>query len=605
MKNLKTISILLLFSLAAILSGCGGGGGGDSSPSTTQAAATSNTPGNPSDSGGGSSGGSGNGGGSSGGGSGGNSGGGSSSATGSLAISLPNNFPYNEAKNITVTLAVSPTPQGALGFSNLTLHTNPSSVASLLTISPSSSCTSISANSTTNSCSFTVTNNNLSAASALDHSSYYVTATFNGQTVTSNTATPSTSSPPAGTYWSININNLSNSNKYLFMMGKVPTDGGPFGVVTFDDNNYGTLHTYDSNVNYGSERDSIILVPGMNTIHIPYGTSSGRAYISQNRLQGIVLHTDGGIVLPDPGNPNDPSYQIVYDNFEFTYATSNDGNGYAVVNQTAVDYLSIPLCLTWPGRTPAQAGFCTPQTRDALLNPVVTAFQNIDNALGGTQWQSLILRNGSTILRIMNPASGAALLTSPPPGSNIQSFANYLNPYITALANYYSAPNSLKVVSPDGTQVLTGQIIPGSPPTYVFTNSGNGGSGSMSITSSSLLTGASPNGANLGTVIAYQMVSSAFMAGQLPPTAPIPAQGITQAYLVSHPETFYHVNTIPGISYASTGQYSVFSSVLNTIESAGIYTYAYDDTLEKSSTMLEASTPNFVPSGQLTITIRY
>ncbi len=516
---------------------------------------------------------------------------GSGSTTGTLTISDPAAFPASTTpQTITVTLATSPSTSGALGFSNLTLHTTIGTALSKLTISPTSTCDAITPSSTATSCTFIVNNTSGSSndADILNASGYYVTGQLSNQTVTSNTNYPGTEPPVSGQYWKITINNEASSNQYLFVFGQDPSTNN-YGVVVFGTNNYGAFHTYSSTTQYGSDQNSIILTPGPNVIYIPYGIAGGRAYISNAQMEGLELTSNGGIVTPTPGTSGSANYNTIYDDFEFTYDTDS-GNTAAVINQTAVDFLSTPICLQAPSTSyqpVQQAGYCN-ISRGTLLTDVSSI---LNAAAPGTPWGDLILKNGGTTLRIMNPGNS----------SETSAFIDYFSPYVTALATAYSAPNSLVVVSPDGTETVSGSI---SGSTYTFTDQ-NGNSGTMPLTSENLLVGAAPGGANAATTTAYQMVSSAFMAGQLPPTVGGTTQ-ITETYLRNHSDTFYTQPTTSPV-LATPYQYSVYSSALNTVgnnnSDPNIYTWAYDDVLGKSSTMTESlSGPSDEPE-PMTVTV--
>lgn len=427
--------------------------------------------------------------------------------TGTITITIPNSFPSSGAsQTINVSLAVNPSTNPGLGFSNLTLHTNPTSAISNLSISNSSSCYAITPDSTATSCTFTVSNTGgTSGQTALDSASFTVTGQLNGQTVTSNVARPN-EQPTTGSYWTITIDNTaSSSTQYLFIFGQDPTTDD-YGVVVFDSNNYGTFHTYSSTTQYGSDEDSIPIAGNATTvIHIPFGIAGGRAYISSAQMQGLELTSNGGIVTPTPGTSGSTNFNTVYDDFEFTYDTTGS-NTAAVINQTAVDFLSTPLCLTGSSnyQPVQQAGYCN-ITRTALLNSVESALTDTGVP---SEWDTLILHSTvspNPVVRIMNP------------GDEASSFATSFNTYLAALASTYAADNSLVVQNNGAT--LSGKIVTSAGPTYTYQftcTAGSCGSGtSMPLTAANLLTGSAPSTDN-NLVTAYQMISSAFMAGQLP-----------------------------------------------------------------------------------------
>lgn len=529
---------------------------------------------------------------------------------GTLAVAVPNNFPYNVAETISVELASNNASinGGGLGFSNLTLHTNPSGSLTLLTVSPASTCLAIQKNSTATSCTFIVTNNSSTGENTLHNTGYSVTGQLAGQTVTSNTAYPATI-PPAGNYWTININNQSGANQYFFVFGQnLQAAGNPYEVVVFDGSNYGAVHTYSATTSYGSDQNSIILTPGMNTVHIPYGIYGGRAYLSNYQMSGLVLNSNGGIVTPTLVSlgGNNPNYDKIFDNFEFTYAADIvSGVSHAVVNQTQVDALGVPLCIDGTSNySPiTQAGFCN-VNRAGLLSTVTTAFNAISDPGLKNQWNSTVLRDGNNhILRIMNPGSADAIAGATP----ITAFSTYLEPYIADLVagNQYSANDSLQV-SLDGIALIKGKIVPGNPATYNFSCVGgscNGQSGTMPLTSTNLLTGAPPGNVNNATTLAYEMISSAFMAGQLPPTQQALSAVITQDYLRSlGPVTFYESNSV---SNPSEYQYSVFSNALRGVQLNGTYTFPYNDVLGVSSTMTQTLTGPANEPDPITVTVTY
>ncbi len=528
-----------------------------------------------------------------------------SNPVGVLTVAVPGAFPYNTEETISVTLAVSPAPTAGLGFSDLTLVTNPHGSASLLTIASDSSCNAITTSSTETSCTFAVTNHSSTGQAALDATGYYVTGQLNGQTVTSNVAYPGTP-PPSGTYWTMNIDNVTGANQYLFVFGQnLQVSGNPYEVVVFNGSNYGTVQAYSAGTPYGSNEDSIIITPGTHAIYIPYGIYGGRIYLSNAQMHDLELTSDGGIETPSftyNGGSN-LNYDTVFDDFEFTYAADIvTGIPHAVVNQTQVDALAVPICIDGTSSyVPiTQAGFCG-ISRSTLLTDVTTGFDAVTNVPLKSQWNTTVLLDSSdAVLRVMNPGSASALAGTSP----ITSFATYLDTYVGELvaSNDYLAPNSLKV-SLDGTAIISGKIIAGSPATYTFTCAGgacNGQSGTMPLTSANLLTGAPPGGANNATKWAYEMVSSAFMAGQLPPTSS--PSVITQDYLRGKTATFYDSNSV---SSGSEYQYSVFSNILKGVQLDGTYTFPYNDVLGVSSTMTETLTSSTDKPDPIKVTVTY
>ncbi|WP_440683298.1 beta-1,3-glucanase family protein [Cysteiniphilum halobium] len=244
------------------------------------------------------------------------------------------------------------------------------------------------------------------------------------------------------------VDNLKDNNQqgitnaYLLMIAqqipKVKTDPANACVMQFSSKNLdGTTvavgHCVVPQVgeDIGQQAQALSTIPGYNAnthsvlVYIPK-VQSGRAFLSLNhKLSMYALKTDNTISYqaPDDSNKQDPSYDIIYDKFEFTYGD----DGVFWINPTSVDFFSIPISLIkygtneTSGDLKASSGAPLNQTRAQIINAMN---QTLDSA--GGSWTKLLHTYDGTRIRIAAPHIAPDFPKD-----------SYLNTYVTTFRNYY------------------------------------------------------------------------------------------------------------------------------------------------------------------------
>jgi len=244
------------------------------------------------------------------------------------------------------------------------------------------------------------------------------------------------------------VDNLKDNNEqgitnaYLLMLAKqipeVKTDPANACVIHFtsedlDGKTVATGHCIVPQVDedIGQQAQTLSSLPGYNAnthsilVYIPK-VQSGRAFLSLNhKLSMYTLETDHTISYqaPDDSNKQDPSYDIIYDKFEFTYGT----DGVFWISPTSVDFFSIPISLIKYGTTEtsgdlqASSGAPLNQTRTQIINNMNQTLATAENP-----WTDLLHTYDDTKIRIAAPH----IAPNFPKDS-------YLNSYVTTFRNYY------------------------------------------------------------------------------------------------------------------------------------------------------------------------
>jgi len=162
-----------------------------------------------------------------------------------------------------------------------------------------------------------------------------------------------------------------------------------------------------------------------NTITIPQ--MSGRVWFSVGQPLTFLLNPGGPtgveLVEPDPAASSDPSYNLSWDFFEFTY---NSANLYA--NITYVDFACLPIALQL---TNASGGVQSVLGLPADGLDTICANLIAQNAIDGAGWDRLVLTANGANLRALNPSDGI--------GVNPSLFSGYYQPYVDQVWSMYSS----------------------------------------------------------------------------------------------------------------------------------------------------------------------
>jgi len=162
-----------------------------------------------------------------------------------------------------------------------------------------------------------------------------------------------------------------------------------------------------------------------NTITIPQ--MSGRVWFSVGQPLTFLLNPGGPtgveLVEPAPAVPSDPSYNLSWDFFEFTY---NSANLYA--NISYVNFACLPIALQL---TNASGGVQSVLGLPADGLDTICANLIAQNAIDGAGWDQLVLTANGANLRALNPSDGV--------GVNPSLFSGYYQPYIDQVWSMYSS----------------------------------------------------------------------------------------------------------------------------------------------------------------------
>lgn len=168
--------------------------------------------------------------------------------------------------------------------------------------------------------------------------------------------------------------------------------------------------------------------PGSTTmVTIPY-IAGGRIWFCVGSTLTFLLNkgvTGPGLVEPSVSNTSDPNYPKSWDFCEFTYNSSE-----LFANITYVDFVCLPIALTLNSTsgTVEHVGGLSANGLSAVCSGLVA-----QNAIDGAGWNQLVITNGGTNLRALNPTQGIVF--------NSALFQNYWTNYVNAVwAAYTKTP---------------------------------------------------------------------------------------------------------------------------------------------------------------------
>lgn len=459
---------------------------------------------------------------------------------------------------------------------------------------------------------------------------FEVTATYKNKVLSSNTETVQVYDFPSPTSvrWPVKVVNTSGKTVYVFAQGdqfnsNAPQTGGEgtLGVIKFTPSSQGqndlngTIETYDAAKPRGSAYDSVEIPAGATkTLELPYAVS-GRIYFSfGQKMQHLTLRSNGGIHTPspwindEPGDNKNTIFTWAEFNFAPTFASKNGpltGNEAAVINQTNVDQFGWPYYIESSSNAyvPSnKVGYAPIMGQPITREQVIDAYkQKIQQDNVPAIWGKLIQEHDGKVMRIMSPLAFDGVLKS--------QAQTYLKDYIADLCTEYANGGINVEFNKNNQFSSTSAISGGTGVCNVKFNNGD----TVKVDTNLLFSGG--DGSDL-----QQMVSGAFMGGQLPASNLQANQYITPVYLQSQ-TTAYEPNSIgPNTdrSYYSAALSSVVKNTQCTLTTnlpdgkkigqtipCGIYTYAYDDLLGRSSTMADGNsnlTDGTVPP-EITITL--
>lgn len=374
---------------------------------------------------------------------------------------------------------------------------------------------------------------------------------------------------------------------------------------------------------YSYKFSEIPLSSGQRTIYVPY-INAGIILFS---IGPLSVHTDlDSIAVPVPTDPNDPSYATVYGSMEISFfpPDCSPALNQLTIDFSCVDFYGLSIYMNLHTNSPAPglpvdrpSGIY--QSRHYTLCNLKRTLASASSA-ARSQWESLIIKSGSKILRVASPGYAMSHAGGTFDPNYFDNAAAYGFSWRDDVWNgpFYTS-NNLTLTTTDGTG-YTGNTT-GSAPNKVFTFTATSGPGqamnevvqipwsnmSSPSTSTALFNVAeffpgmqySSDGGmsycttgigcpSTGPAIARlteitKHLSSAIAAGLIPgKVASLPAAGFSQGVI----NTYYSTNQNLVASGPSTGPwYDLYSLGLlsNTAVTGNVvYTYPYDDYLYPS-----------------------
>jgi hypothetical protein len=401
--------------------------------------------------------------------------------------------------------------------------------------------------------------------------------------------------PPAPTFKTgylpfvlVNRSGFPDNQIYVLVTGKQEgTSPELQSFMRISSDGTGTLITAtpgDNATNYSYLLSDLPADSSGHVFYMPKGTDSGVVWFSIKNKLNMPVNAPNNIVQPNFTSPADPNYYTNFDIFEMTYiSTGTNISGDA----TAVSFFSIPLygyiSTPAPG-TPFNTGLF--ESRNSIISTVENVFTTAIPP-AQAQWNNLILRNGSTVLRVLSTQHGIATASSLFDANYLDNAATYGYSYIndiwSSLTSFYRM-HPLTLTIPNGSlETYTGVINGGN--TITFTSSPSGyvvvlaaPTTTTPTTTFDIFAGqffiVSDNSPGAADGIQLNKLFEESIIAGLVPTA----NTLSNPYLVANQGNFYTVN--PNLSPAgkSSGPwYDLYSKALHSVGT--IYTYSYDEPL--------------------------
>jgi Beta-1,3-glucanase/Bacterial Ig-like domain (group 3) len=319
----------------------------------------------------------------------------------------------------------------------------------------------------------------------------------------------------------------------------------------------------------------------------------------------ITVNPPHAIVEPNFLAPDQPNYTTIFDMFELAFLPPT-----VSANPTAVSFFSIPLYAFLSTPTPgSNAGLFQP--RNFIMATVESFLNDLSVPPATAQWNNLVLKSDSTILRIIAPEKGMS--TTPPLFDrnyldNEEAYGfSYIN-FIWTNPNSFYRQNALRLTIPTGSlDTYTGVIKPDNSITFTGTNPSHvvrffPPTRMGLMTTSDLIFGGLPlydfETVPGDGVQVSKLFEEAIMVGFVPTTATL-----TEPFLVSNQNLYYMINpNLPLVGQQTGPWYNLYSKALHSL--GFIFTFAFDDALWPqvllSSPFMDGSTYLGITIGNLT-----
>lgn len=386
----------------------------------------------------------------------------------------------------------------------------------------------------------------------------------------------------------VNTSGFPDNEVYVVVTGETLNSAGvSSGIQAWGQvNNLGEVslvvaQTGQSSVTYSYALSALPSGSTGRVIYLPQ-IASGLVWVSI----GSPLHmtVDGNsIVQPSPTNSSLPDYTTSFQNIELTYLAG--GSPQISLDATAVSYFSVPMYVYLAGSTSGNSNCGLYQPRSYIMSQAAAAF---GAAKESAQWDNLVLKSGSTVLRLLSP--GQAISANLFDENYLDNSGSYGYSYLGNLLSYYSSTPlnmSVNVTVPSAaTYTYAGQA---NGNVFTFTSNNGGpmvafqafadGPPYTNSTTYNILEGlnlvslAPPPTAGTAADAVSKLFEEAIVAGILPTR-----NQLTLNSLVSNQANYYKVNPNLSSPGGTTGPwYDLYSQALHAL--GLIYTYAYDDAL--------------------------
>lgn len=273
----------------------------------------------------------------------------------------------------------------------------------------------------------------------------------------------------------LNDTGQPDSEVYFTIFGNNSTNCGVQGasvVLDYSSSNYGSYqptagfptNTYISGYSYplsllAKTTDTVTGIQ-YSVIYIPAMNNSEMLFSIGGALQ-LFSNGSSNLTVPQYTNTSDPNYNLVYQDLECTfYPDCNGATPQFTMDVTCVDSYGFSVALQAyqsPGviNGPSTGIY---QSRDYVLCQIENAFARAFGTASQDTWDTLILRNGSKILRVVSPGYSASFADVPQPSHFDTNYWNnpaygfsWSNDVWTNQSGYYgSQGNSFTVTTSSG-----------------------------------------------------------------------------------------------------------------------------------------------------------
>ncbi len=270
------------------------------------------------------------------------------------------------------------------------------------------------------------------------------------------TPPPNPAPPPAmaGLLPVVIVNNsgLPDTEVFVLVQGRVPI-GGPQVFVDFDVAGVGTNHLVLAGENGSTFTHPLSYFPATSDGHVFYlpEIDSFLTLISLNTPLNIPVLAGNNIADPAFNDPADPygNFTTNWDQVEGAYVPTTPN---IAVDATAVSFFSLPLYVYLSTPNAGSGSNCgLTQARSTLMSYFQSVFATVPPPVESTQWSSLVLKNGSTIYRVLSPGkaiAGGFFDQNYLDNASAYGFS-YISDIWTGAASFYRS-NPLSIKIPNG-----------------------------------------------------------------------------------------------------------------------------------------------------------